>query len=104
MATTFYFSLPEVLRAESPQFVVTLDGLDPSIFHTHSQKRQSQLQQTSTVVVNSPDIDSESSTVEYEEKKVNRSEELQREKEREKRPASPILYQKSSSSDATGIL
>jgi hypothetical protein len=50
--------------------------------------------------MNSPNTDSESSAVDYEEKEVNRTEEVQR----EKRPASPILYQKSSSPDATGIL
>ncbi|PNF41804.1 hypothetical protein B7P43_G02604 [Cryptotermes secundus] len=87
-------SLPEVSRSESPQFVVTLDGLDPSIFHAHSQTKQ----QTSSVIMNSPNTDSESSAVEYEDSEVNRTEEVQR----EKRPASPILYQKSSSPDATG--
>lgn len=90
-----YFSLPEVSRSESPQFVVTLDGLDPSIFHAHPQTKQ----QTS-VIMNSPNTDSESSAVEYEDSEVNRTEEVQR----GKRPASPILYQKSSSPDATGIL
>jgi hypothetical protein len=50
--------------------------------------------------MNSPTTDSESSAVEYEEKEVSTTEEVQR----EKRPASPILYQKSSGPDATGIL
>lgn len=86
-------SLPEVSRSESPQFVVTLDGLDPSMFHAHSQTKQ----QTSCVVMNSPNTDSESSAFEYEEKEVNTTEEVQR----EKRPASPVLYQKSSIPDAT---
>jgi hypothetical protein len=74
---------------------VTLDGLDPSIFHVNSPTKQ----QTSSIIVNSPNTDSESSAVEYEEKEVNRTEEVQR----ERRAASPILYQKSSSPDATGI-
>jgi hypothetical protein len=93
-----YFRLPEVSRAESPQFVVTLDGLDPSIFHMHSRKKQ----QSSSVVMNSPNMDSESSATEFEEKGVNRSKGIQTEKEREKRPASPILYETSSSPDSTG--
>jgi hypothetical protein len=79
---------------------VTLDGLDPSVFHMHSQKKQ----QSSAVVVNSQNMDSESSATEYEEKEINRSKGIQTEKEREKRPASPILYEKSSSPDATGTL
>jgi hypothetical protein len=92
-----YFSLPEVPRSESPQFVVTLDGLDPSMFHAHSETKQD----TSSAFTNIANTDSESSAVEYEdEKQVIRTEEVQR----EKRAASPILYQKSSGSDATGIL
>jgi hypothetical protein len=87
----FYSSLAEVPRSGSPQFVVTLDGLDPSIFHAHCQAKQ----QTSSAIVNVPNTDSESSAVEYEEEKV----------QRRKRPASPILYhQKSSSPDDAGIL
>jgi hypothetical protein len=74
---------------------VTLDGLDPSVFEVHSRKKQ----QSYSVTVNSPNMDSESSTVEYQERKVNRSEEVQR----QKRAASPILYQKSEGSDAAGI-
>lgn len=87
-------SLREVSRTGSPQFVVTLDGLDPSVFEVHSRKKQ----QSYSVTVNSPNMDSESSTVEYQERKVNRSEEVQR----QKRAASPILYQKSEGSDAAG--
>jgi hypothetical protein len=80
---------------ESPQFVVTLDGLDPSVFEVYSRKKQ----QAYSVIVNSPSMDSELSAVEYKEKEVNRSEEVQR----QKRAASPILYQKSESSGAAGI-
>lgn len=80
---------------ESPQFVVTLDGLDPSVFEVHSRKKQ----QTYSVTVNSPNMDSESSVVEHKEKDVNRSEGVQR----QKRAASPILFQKSEGSDAAGI-
>ena len=80
---------------ESPQFVVTLDGLDPSVFEVHSRKKQ----QTYSVTVNSPNMDSESSMVEHKEKEVNRSEGVQR----QKRAASPILFQKSEGSDVAGI-
>jgi len=90
-----YFSFPEVSRMESPQFVVTLDGLDPSVFEVHSRKKQ----QTYSVSVNSPNMGSESSLVEHKEKDVNRSEGVQR----QKRAASPILFQKSEGSDAAGI-
>ncbi|KDR21692.1 Zinc finger CCCH domain-containing protein 14 [Zootermopsis nevadensis] len=89
--------LPEASRAESPQFVVTLDGLDPSIFRLHSQKKE----RSSSVVMNSPNVDSESSATEYEEKEVHRSRGIQTEKEREKRVSSPILFEKSGSPDAT---
>jgi hypothetical protein len=44
-------------------------------------------------------MDSESSVVEHKEKEVNRSEGVQR----QKRAASPILFQKSEDSDAAGI-
>jgi hypothetical protein len=98
LTTIVSFSLPEVPRAESPQFVVTLDGLDPSMFNTHSQKRHP----SSSVLVNSPHMDSESSATEYEEREINRSKGIQTEKEQEKRTASPILYDKSSSPDGTG--
>jgi hypothetical protein len=80
---------------ESPQFVVTLDGLDPSLFEVHSRKKQ----QTYSVTVNSPNMDSESSLVEHKEKEVNRNEGVQR----KKRAASPIFFQKSEGSDAEGI-
>lgn len=90
--------MPEASRAESPQFVVTLDGLDPSIFRLHSQKKE----RSSSVVMNSPNVDSESSATEYEEKEVHRSRGIQTEKEREKRVSSPILFEKSDSPDATG--
>ena len=80
---------------ESPQFVVTLDGLDPSVFDVLSRKKQ----QIYSVTVNSPNIDSESSVVEHKEKEVNRSEGVQR----QKRSASPIFFQKSEGSDAAGI-
>jgi len=80
---------------ESPQFVVTLDGLDPSVFEVHSRKKQ----QTYSVTVNSPNMDSESSMVEHKEKEVNRSEGVQR----QKRAASPIVFQMSDGSDAAGI-
>jgi hypothetical protein len=74
---------------------VTLDGLDPSVFEVHSQKKQ----QTYSVILNSPSMDSESSVAEYREKEVNRSEDVPR----QKRAASPILYQKSEGSDAAGL-
>lgn len=87
-------SFPEVSRMESPQFVVTLDGLDPSVFEVHSRKKQ----RTYSVTMNSPNMDSESSLVEHKEKDINGSEGVQR----QKRAASPILFQKAEDSDAAG--
>ena len=83
-----FSSLGDIQRTESPQFVVTLDGLDPSIFSARKK------QKTSTVIVSGSDTD-----VQYEEKE---REQTETEETKEKRPASPILFVKPASPDTSG--
>ncbi|XP_069679591.1 zinc finger CCCH domain-containing protein 14 [Periplaneta americana] len=83
-------SAVEIARVESPQFVVTLDGLDPSIFPSQTRKKQSQ------IIVSSTNAEPK-----YEKTAVG-SDDVQ--KKPEKRVASPILYKKPNNSEVTGTV
>ncbi|KAJ9579540.1 hypothetical protein L9F63_004799, partial [Diploptera punctata] len=85
-------TLGDLQRTESPQFVVTLDGLDPMIFNARKKQKAA-----TTIIVSSPNPE-----VQYEEKEKESNEVAEQPKE--KRSTSPILFVKPASPDTSGTV